>query len=83
MEIRTLGLAKAGHVYLLTYAPGQEEEVIEEVMRLAEDQLVDFDWQDAACWGMGVTQLAAASCKRARATSTGPGLDTPTGELYG
>ncbi len=72
MDIRTLHLAKAGHAYVLAYTPGREDEVIEEVMRLADDRSVSFDWQDAAIWGRKVTQLAAENHRRGGLTQARP-----------
>ena len=62
MNTRMLHLEKAGHTYLVKYAPGLEDEVVEELMRLADDRESDFDWMDAAALSFQVTQFAAEDC---------------------
>ncbi len=62
MTIRTLGLEKGGQTYLLRYQVGLEDEVVEEVMRMADDHSLDFDWMDAATMSFQVTHLAAEDC---------------------
>lgn len=59
MNTRTLHLEKDGHIYMLKYAPGLEDEVVEELMRLADDLESNFDWLDAAALGFQVTEFAA------------------------
>lgn len=62
MNTRTLHLEKAGHTYLVKYAPGLEDEVVEELMYLADDLESDFDWMDAAALSFQVAQFAAEDC---------------------
>ncbi len=62
MNTRTLHLEKGGHTYLMKYAPGLEDEVVEELMYLADDCESDFDWLDAAALSFQVTQFAAEDC---------------------
>ncbi len=62
MNTRTLHLEKAGHTYLIKYAPGLEDEVVEELMHLADNPESDFDWMDAAALSFQVTQFAAEDC---------------------
>lgn len=59
MNTRTLSLEKLGQTYLFRYEPGQEDEVVESLMRLADDRDVNFDWMDAAAMSFHVTELAA------------------------
>ncbi|MCE5277230.1 MAG: hypothetical protein ABFD92_10050 [Planctomycetaceae bacterium] len=62
---RTLSLEKQGHTYLFTYAPGSENQIIDELMRLADDEQCTLDWMDAASLSFqvaqGVVEMAAAS----------------------
>lgn len=62
MNTRTLHLEKAGHTYLIKYAPGLEDEVVEELMHLADNRGSNFDWVDAAALCFQVTQFAAEDC---------------------
>ena len=59
MSTRTLQLEKEGHTYLFRYTKGQEDEVVEEMMHLADGRATDFDWMDAAVLSFQVTQYAA------------------------
>ncbi|MCE5328523.1 MAG: hypothetical protein LLG01_19140 [Planctomycetaceae bacterium] len=62
---RTITLEKDGHTYLFTYAPGSENQIIDELMRLADDEQCNLDWMDAASLSFqvaqGVVDLAAAA----------------------
>lgn len=62
MNTRTLCLEKEGHTYLFRYAKGLEDEVVEEMMCLADDDEMDFDWMDAAALSFQVTHYAAEDC---------------------
>jgi hypothetical protein len=62
MTTRTLSLVKNGHKYVFRYPSGYEDEVVDEIMRLAEDPDTDFDWLDAATLSFQVTQYAAEDC---------------------
>jgi len=59
METRTLMLAKGGHHYIFRYLAGMEDEIVEEIMRLAESRACDLDWLDAATLSFQVAQYAA------------------------
>ncbi|MHC4981770.1 MAG: hypothetical protein ACYTF6_01210 [Planctomycetota bacterium] len=59
METRTLTLAKAAHKYVFRYRVGAEEEIVDEIMRLAESPACNLDWLDAALLGFEVAQQAA------------------------
>lgn len=59
MNTRTLRFDKQGHCYLVCYQPGMEDEVVERVMRMADDETLNFDWMDAAAMSFHVTELAA------------------------
>jgi len=56
MTLQTLRVQKAEHLYLFRYTPGHEDEIVEEVMRLADDPEAEFDWMDAASVSHRVTQ---------------------------
>jgi hypothetical protein len=59
MDTQTLTLEKDGHWYLFRYTPGSEDALVEELMYLADDRTLNFDWMDAAALSFQVTQLAA------------------------
>ncbi len=59
MSTRTLTLVKAGHKYVFRYGPGREREIIDHIMRLAEDGGSNLDWMDAAMLSFQVTHDAA------------------------
>jgi hypothetical protein len=59
MITRTLRFDKDGHTYILTYARGMEDAAVEEVMRLADDRKLNFDWLDAATLSFQITGYAA------------------------
>ncbi|MGC9454402.1 MAG: hypothetical protein ACP5HU_06010 [Phycisphaerae bacterium] len=48
MNMRTLAATAGNHHYVFRYAPGQEDRVVDEVMRLADDPDTPFGWSDAA-----------------------------------
>jgi len=60
MTTRTLSLAKGGHKFIFRYASGAEDEIVDSIMRLAEDRGCDLDWLDAAALSFQVAQYAAA-----------------------
>ena len=62
MEPRTLTLAKGAHKYIFRYPPGAENEIVDEIMRLAESRDCNLDWLDAAALGFQIAQFAAADC---------------------
>ena len=64
MDIRAITLEKKGVTYVFRYAPGREEEVVGEIIRLAEDPAAEIDWLDAARLGFQITQHALAECCR-------------------
>jgi hypothetical protein len=66
MDIRELSLKKSGLTYLFRYVSGREDEVVNEIIRLAEDPSTDIDWLDAARLGFQITQHAMAECYRQR-----------------
>ncbi len=65
MSNKVLTFAKAGHKYIFRYSAGHENEMIDELMRLAEDQASVLDWLDAATLSFHVTQYAASECSDA------------------
>ncbi|MHC4294054.1 MAG: hypothetical protein ACYSTL_00545 [Planctomycetota bacterium] len=62
MTMHSLDLTKGEHKYLFRYAPGSEENVIAELMRLTEDTNNEVDWLDAATLSFQVTHKLAADC---------------------
>lgn len=62
MTRRTLNLDKNGHKYVFRYVPGEEDEVITEIMQLADDKRTDLDWLDAARLSFRVAQYTALDC---------------------
>jgi hypothetical protein len=50
---------------LFRYSTGYEDEVVDEIMRLADDPQSDLNWVDAAALSFQVTQYAADDCLEA------------------
>ncbi len=59
MRMRNITFAKDGHTFVFRYAPGHEDEVVDEIMRLAEDEDCSLDWLDAATLSFQIAQSAA------------------------
>jgi len=59
MHMRTLTLTKDGHIFVFRYASGYEDEVINEIMQLAEDEECTLDWLDAATLSFQIARYAA------------------------
>lgn len=55
MELRQISLVKGAQRYVFRYSPGNEPEIIETFVDLADDIESEFDWFDAAvlCYQMG------------------------------
>jgi len=64
VTVRTLSLIKGARLYVFRYRPGREDEVVDELIRMAEDPDTTVDWLDAARLGYEITQHAAADCYR-------------------
>lgn len=62
---RTIGMRRDGHTYVFRYTPGSENEVVDELARLADDERVGLDWVDAATLSFEITAYAATRCRRA------------------
>lgn len=62
MDVQTLQLERRGHSYFFRYTPGSENEVIDELMRLADDPDCALDWLDTAELSFQVAQQAAGCC---------------------
>jgi len=62
MTKRELCLSKDGHDYVFRYRPGYEGEIIDEIMRLADDAETKLDWTDAAMLSFQVAQYTAVDC---------------------
>ena len=65
MDVRTLSLTRDGHTYVFRYTPGCEDEVVDEIMLLADRPDAHIDWLDAATLSFQITQYAAADCQAA------------------
>ncbi|NLE30611.1 MAG: hypothetical protein GX629_13175 [Phycisphaerae bacterium] len=48
MELRQISLVKGAQRYVFRYSPGNEPEIIETFVDLADDIESEFDWFDAA-----------------------------------
>ena len=57
--MNTLQFATNGLTYLFRYAPGCEDQVVAELIRLADDDAHDLDWLDAATLSFQVVSGAA------------------------
>jgi hypothetical protein len=64
MDIRVLSVHKPDLTYIFRYVAGCEEQVVGEIIRLAEDPASDLDWLDAARLGFQITQHSMADCFR-------------------
>ena len=62
MTKHLLHLAKNGQRYVFRYRAGREEEIVAEIVRLAEDGRTELDWLDAATLGYQVARHAAMDC---------------------
>ena len=71
MTQRVLSLSKDGHEYVFQYTSGDEEYVVDEVIRLAEDRQERLDWTDAATLAFQVAQYAAVDCGEALTARNG------------
>jgi hypothetical protein len=59
MSMRTICLEKQGHTFLFRYELGFEDQLVEQLMLLADDRESLFDWNDAATLSFQATSLAA------------------------
>jgi hypothetical protein len=76
-DIRVLNVRKDGQTYVFRYAPGCESQVVDEIIRLAEDPDSRLDWVDAARLGFQITQHAMADCYRDTAVQAAPAREGP------
>ncbi len=60
MEARVISLIKGNNTYAFRYAVGSESDVVDEILRQAEDEDCDLDWFDAATLSLQLTQFGAA-----------------------
>lgn len=65
MEPHTLSLTKGDRRYVFRYSGGCEDQIIDEIIRLAEDGETNFDWLDAAALSFQVTRYVAVECQYA------------------
>jgi hypothetical protein len=77
MDRRELKIQKDGVTYVFRYAPGREDRVVDEIIRLAEDPAGGLDWLDAASLGFQITQHAMAECYRGAAMQAAPAREGP------
>ena len=64
MAARTMTMVKGPHKYVFRYSEGSENDIVEEIVRLADDPDVNLDWLDAATLSFQVAQNAAVDCDR-------------------
>jgi len=85
MVLNTLALGKGEHRYVFRYESGREEEVIDAIIRLAEDPHTDVDWTDAAILGFQVAQHSAQHCRSSMipADMTQYGFGAAEGDEFG
>jgi len=48
MELQQISLVKGSHRYVFRYTPGDEPQIIDSFINLADDMDNEFDWFDAA-----------------------------------
>jgi len=77
MDTCVLNVKKGGVTYVFRYAPGAEGQVVDEIIRLAEDPASELDWVDAARLGFQITQHAMADCYRETLAQTAPAREGP------
>ena len=77
MDTRTLTVAKEGVTFAFRYVPGREDEVVDEIIRLAEDPRTGLGWMDAARLGFQITQHALAECFRRDSGVATPAREGP------
>ena len=65
MKTRVLSLSKGGHKYVFRYSPGHEDEVVDQIVQLAEDNDTNLDWLDAATLSFQIARYTAAGCQEA------------------
>lgn len=73
MTTRVLSLAKGDQKYIFRYTPGSEDQVVDEIMRLADDPETNLDWLDAATLGFQVAHYTALGCTEAIQTAARKG----------
>ena len=61
METRMLKKSRDGHSFLFKYKPGEEDGIIEYLMRLADDNTSTFNWMDAADLCLEITGMETAA----------------------
>ena len=72
MTARVLSMAKGPHRYIFRYTAGSEQQVVDEIMRLAEDPDSCLDWLDVATLGFQVAHYTSMT-SQAR-SSAGDGM---------
>ena len=77
MNVRSISLVKDGLTYVFRYQSGCEDEVVDEIMRMVEDEQNNLDWFDAARLSFQVAQYAAADCCRQMKTAAPQAKDGP------
>jgi len=77
MSSIVLGLVKEGHQYLFRYQAGAEDRVVDEIVRLVEDDRINLDWLDAANLSYQITQYAAEEYSRQLRAEVGGAKDGP------
>jgi len=60
MTAKTIRFAKDGHHYVFRYGPDMQDEMIDQIMTLAENRDYNLDWLDAATLSFQIAQYTAA-----------------------
>ncbi len=61
MKTRMLSKSKDGHSFVFKYKAGEEDGIVEYLMRLADDSKSTFNWMDAADLCLEVTGQETAA----------------------
>jgi hypothetical protein len=64
MQTRILNTEKDGHKYVFRYPAGCEQEIVDDILRLADGDDSKLDWFDAAILSFQATRQAAQDCRR-------------------
>lgn len=74
MTIQIAHSAKYGHKYVFRYSAGYEDEIMDEMMRLAQDATTSLDWLDAAQLSFEITQRVAGAWSATHRSCASPPL---------
>lgn len=69
-RLRELVLVKRDQRFVFRYAPGEEQEMLQALVRMAQDPTSDIDWFDAAVLSHQIGQRIGQQLERLMKTST-------------